>query len=634
MKGTVDEFLPRGFHYLTCDVSRLEVKGKKLQKIGIDLEFVIRGSKINKEKLYVDEGWKWQHIKDELNDRKTKERDIIAPIFNIYLWQGLRVRQESIELTIDSKKRNCIPNQDVDFIGLPDCYPPLTDHDKPDDKNYSFYVGKFTCFYSPLVLTKNYKLSFSLEAMNFYYDIGFLFPFRFVNIQKIEYSANLPMAFPFGRQMAISPIREDSYPPKQEYEWAKHQSRPSDMMRPIVTPADPFRNIPLLGISGKQREINQSETKLLNYELLLTNFPVAHRKDKNLIIDVEVTESPLPIRVYDQLQKLPSYRDHLVNFDIVNFPKQSVDLEVTSEILGYTEKEIGNYTLPPIGGEKPSRQLFSQCPRLKKNVLDTVTQSVEATLQYEIYIKDGLDRKLYERETKTIKLLPHDMIIWQVKDARGAGIYDLSKFIGAWITPNDKDGILDKVRGAAKKYHPKGVLVGNNGKQTIDDLNLQIKALYDYLNDKSGVGYVNQAFSFDFNAGAQRVLLPERVLNAKTGNCIDLVVLFSSLMEGMGINPLVMLMPGHAFLAWGNKTNKNEMGFLETTTLGIKDKKTKRKITFKQSYNRAKSIFLDKFILKGADNYIPLFSATFSKKRYLIIDIDEVRTEGIYYSDL
>lgn len=631
IRGTIDEFLPRGFNYVTCNVHNVKVHATKLQKLHVSVDFTLYGADTLLEELYSSEGWKWQHIQNELKSLEVKESNIIAPVFCLYLWEGIRVKQETVRLTINSKERISIPKQEVDFVGLPDCYPPLTENPKPMDKKFSFFVGKFTCFYSPFVLGESYHLEFDLEAVNFYYDLGFLFPYNFVDVEQIDYSAESPIAFPFAGQMVVHPIREDSFPPKQEYEWMKHKSFGSTHMRPWIVPADPFRKIPLMGISGKQGLVSSDVIHLAEYDLLLINLPLAHKKNKKIIIDVEVTESALPVRVYDQMQRLPRFNDKLVRFDVVNFSKEPIEIEISSEILGYTEEEISNHSLPEIGGDKPSRIVVHHCPKLKRSVLRTINHAVEATLKYEIYLKTDQGRNLYERGTETIKLLPHDMIIWAAKDIQGAGVYDLTKFIGSWITPSDNKGLLDKIRGKAKEYHPDKVLVGSAGVSHLDQLTSQIKALYDYLNEKSGISYVNQAFNYDFGAGAQRVLLPERVIEAKTGNCIDLTVLFASLMEGMGINPLILLMPGHAFLGWGNKHDKDKMGFLETTTLGSINKATGKKFTFEESFAKAKKTFESKFIMGGAKNYIPLYSLTFSEDRYLIVDLGEVRKDGIHY---
>lgn len=172
---------------------------------------------------------------------------------------------------------------------------------------------------------------------------------------------------------------------------------------------------------------------------------------------------------------------------------------------------------------------------------------------------------------------------------------------------------------------------GEQGNSNLYDKTLQVKALYDYLNDKSGISYVNQPFCYDFNIGGQRVLEPERVVRAKTGNCIDLTVLFASLMEGLGLNPLILLMPNHAFLGWGNKYKTSEMGFLETTILGSINNQSGKKYTFEEASQIAEKTFKEKFLYIGSEDYLPLHSVVYSTNRDCkIVDLSEVRNEGIF----
>ena len=44
--------------------------------------------------------------------------------------------------------------------------------------------------------------------------------------------------------------------------------------------------------------------------------------------------------------------------------------------------------------------------------------------------------------------------------------------------------------------------------------------------------------------------LPRESLADKEANCINGTVLFASLLEGISMSPAIVLVPGHAFLAW------------------------------------------------------------------------------------
>jgi hypothetical protein len=67
----------------------------------------------------------------------------------------------------------------------------------------------------------------------------------------------------------------------------------------------------------------------------------------------------------------------------------------------------------------------------------------------------------------------------------------------------------------------------------------------------------------------QIVRLPEQTLVEKAANCLDMAVLFASLMVSCGINPLILFLPGHAIAGW--RDGAGGMEFLQTTGLENQD---------------------------------------------------------------
>lgn len=369
-----------------------------------------------------------------------------------------------------------------------------------------------------------------------------------------------------------------------------------------------------------------------NYQVLQTTFPIALTRERAEIINVVVTDSPLPVRIFEQIQRLPKYRDSLISFDVCNFnPNESLELELMSEIKGYTDQVIDNVKIPAMGSGRPARLVINQCPRLKLGILKKINNAQAATLYYEIIKKTNGSRVILERNTKTIKLLPRDMIIWELKGLRSSYDYDLACMIGAWINPADEKGHLDRIRGKAKEYHPERTLVGKS-----DDLSVvtsQVKAIYEYLNNETNIRYVNQAFCFGFGSGGQRVLLPSAVIEAEAGNCIDLTVLFASILEGLGINSLIMLTSDHAFLGWGNKRKAAELEVLECTLLGRSNPSSKQKFTFDEAQYVARQTFEDNFLFVGMTDPAPN-ELLMKSKQAQIVDLAEVRADGIFSSTL
>ncbi len=93
-----------------------------------------------------------------------------------------------------------------------------------------------------------------------------------------------------------------------------------------------------------------------------------------------------------------------------------------------------------------------------------------------------------------------------------------------------------------------------------------LQAIYSYLQDL-GINYINLlSNSFDYS---QRVLLPDEVIGNGGGNCIDGTVLFAALLEKIGVNPVVTLVPGHAFISVEDAPGASSLDWpVETTMLG------------------------------------------------------------------
>jgi hypothetical protein len=57
----------------------------------------------------------------------------------------------------------------------------------------------------------------------------------------------------------------------------------------------------------------------------------------------------------------------------------------------------------------------------------------------------------------------------------------------------------------------------------------------------------------------------------RSANCLDGTVLLASVLEAASLNPALVLVPGHAFLAWETQDGNGEWDYLETTMIGTHD---------------------------------------------------------------
>ena len=97
----------------------------------------------------------------------------------------------------------------------------------------------------------------------------------------------------------------------------------------------------------------------------------------------------------------------------------------------------------------------------------------------------------------------------------------------------------------------------------------QVFAIWNVL-QRNGVKYSNitATQSEDFSIYSQHVRFLNDVINNTQANCIDGTALFASVLRKIGIEPFLVLIPGHAFLAFSLDGTDQLLLGLETTMLG------------------------------------------------------------------
>jgi hypothetical protein len=157
-----------------------------------------------------------------------------------------------------------------------------------------------------------------------------------------------------------------------------------------------------------------------------------------------------------------------------------------------------------------------------------------------------------------------------VKDPADGSWRDLTRYFGAFVTPNDP-AVMAFLRAAATR-HPEGKLVGYQVNHA--GVEAQVKAVYDALRQDAGITYVNSVIAFspeDDTTALQRVRRPAESLAHKEANCIDGVVLMAALLEAATMNAAIVVIKGHAFLAWQPQASADAWDYVETTMLGSAD---------------------------------------------------------------
>ena len=251
----------------------------------------------------------------------------------------------------------------------------------------------------------------------------------------------------------------------------------------------------------------------------------------------------------------PKLNDSLMEFEVTNGCADVLEVTVSSEIRGYTDKAINTEQIVP-GGAKT----IFQTPLFKPGVLDTLTELKTANLHYKVtYLEDG-EEIIWDEQTIPVELYAKDTMVWgvMVEDE----YIDLQPLIAAWVTPHARE--VDELVRAAAEYHPQRSM---GAAETPEERTEQVGAIYDALQNEYKITYISSTISYAGQTeSSQRVKLPEDTINLASANCIDGTVLFASALENIEIDPYIVMIPEHAFLAWEN--GDDTISCLETTMVG------------------------------------------------------------------
>lgn len=296
--------------------------------------------------------------------------------------------------------------------------------------------------------------------------------------------------------------------------------------------------------------------------------------ESGLILDTERTTgllgahtTGLEAKVHLRMAHVPTAIYHLldgeenplVSCEVHNASDtQTRRLRVISSVDGYSARAVDTVELEPLG-----EHTFNQLPVLDHDLVKNVNELRRATLEI---LLEALDGEVELHKTEPIWLLARTTAPLAVQDPKTGTWKDLTRYFGAFVTPNAPS--LMKVLRVAADFHPDGRLVGYQGDES--RVEPQVKALFDALKLKANITYVNSVIDFnpDQGSASQRVRLPRESLADGQANCIDGAVLFASLLEGISMSPAIVIVPGHAFVAWETWRNSAQWKYLETTMIG------------------------------------------------------------------
>lgn len=276
-------------------------------------------------------------------------------------------------------------------------------------------------------------------------------------------------------------------------------------------------------------------------------------KTSKVVID-EFHQHEIPLGVYHLYgkAKMAGVPAQVWIYNIGNTDRQ---FRVEGEIVGVSERFKTNVTVLKGGNE-----VVQILPPLKSGFNVSAQRSDTPTqMQMKIVELDPKGEKTIRDVSYEVKVLPRDSLLLATRVDEDA-TKPVDGYIGAWVTPNAK--AVDEFLTAAKKRAPRATFAGPQT-ATLP----QVEAIFDELKER-GVSYVMDPEAASEMGFAQRTRLPSDVLTSKNAQCLEGAILFATLMEAIGLEPIIVRIPGHAFAGWHSAKDGIPDGtplFVETT---------------------------------------------------------------------
>lgn len=193
-------------------------------------------------------------------------------------------------------------------------------------------------------------------------------------------------------------------------------------------------------------------------------------------------------------------------------------------------------------------------PRQLRELREPRLQSLRVTLE-----ADGV---VHARSIE-VRLHPLDDAPYYVREGRER--VDLGWIFAGYVDP--RDPVVDEVLAMAREADP-AVDVAPRRNDAAGNLR-RVAAVWAAL-ERHGLRYDNSdpALSRGPVVWSQRVRLPAATWRDRRANCIDSSVLIAAVLERIGLPPLIVLVPGHAFVGYRNEDGSAE--YIETTLLGAR----------------------------------------------------------------
>lgn len=227
---------------------------------------------------------------------------------------------------------------------------------------------------------------------------------------------------------------------------------------------------------------------------------------------------------------------------------------VTVSIPGWSDQEIQVAEIKP-GAERTLLFSPSFLPRFYRN-----NEIIAATAKVTVGELGGQTE--YET-TIPVRLRSAEDIYW------GAN-FKYAPFIASWVTPHDSlvENVLAEARLNTPDHRMPGYENWKSPAQQEQETYIQAKAIFNAVK-ALGLSYVKSSMTLgDHKSLSERVRMPHASLGLTSANCIDAAVMYASFFENLGMQPSVVIVPGHAYVGVRVAEGSEKLLFIDVALTG------------------------------------------------------------------
>ena len=254
------------------------------------------------------------------------------------------------------------------------------------------------------------------------------------------------------------------------------------------------------------------------------------------------------------------FEDYVI-IKIQNDNSSPVKIMATSEVPGFTDKASDTISV-----DAGASAEIRQDPRLSTSAIDSLNSAHDADVHIVVsYLDNGQARTVLDETNPTTVTSRRDFPLQGIEGFTQAEVYQL---LAVMVTPTDPS-VADLIRKAAEYAPDKAMGAGaaekGNGFDPVRET-AQLKAIWQAEDKDYNLTYVSTTETFA--AKSQRIRLPHEDLAEKSGNCIELSLLYASAVESLGFIPYAVIIPGHVYFVVDLEGTGKNLLVIETTMIG------------------------------------------------------------------